>query len=151
YKVTDKVLVYADFAQGFRDGGTNAGDPQGCYDNGVPYTYTPDTLNNFEVGWKTTSLGNRLIWNGAGYYMDWKDLQTLIYNAVVCPSASYNINIGKARIDGVESNASFRVNDNLSVNAAGSYTDARIVSSAAAPYDEFVGERLPFSAYFSWS
>jgi outer membrane receptor protein involved in Fe transport len=151
YKVTDKILVYADFAQGFRDGGTNSGDPQGCYQNGVPYSYVPDTLNNFELGWKTTSLHGRLLWNGAGYYMDWKDLQTLIYNAEVCPSASYNINIGKARIYGVESNLTFRATDNLSMQAAGSYTDGRIVSSAAPAYDQFVGERLPFSPYFSWS
>src|SRR5262249_45840858 len=73
YKVTDKILVYADFAQGFRDGGTNAGDPQSCYSNGVPYTYDPDTLNNYELGWKTTSLGGRLLWNGAGYFMDWHE------------------------------------------------------------------------------
>ena len=72
YKLTDKVLVYADFAQGFRDGGTNAGYSYQCYANGVPYTYTPDTLNNYEIGWKTSSLNGHLIWNGAAYYMDWK-------------------------------------------------------------------------------
>ena len=56
YKITDKVMVYADFAQGFRDGGSNAGFPQGCYNKGVPQSYVLDTLNNYEVGWKTTSL-----------------------------------------------------------------------------------------------
>ncbi|HEY0342070.1 MAG TPA: TonB-dependent receptor, partial [Steroidobacteraceae bacterium] len=32
YKITDKVMVYADFAQGFRDGGSNSGYPTSCYE-----------------------------------------------------------------------------------------------------------------------
>src|SRR5262249_16796459 len=122
-----------------------------CYDNGVPYNYVPDTLNNYELGWKTTNLNGRLLWNGAAYYMDWKDLQTLIYDATVCPPASYNINIGNARIKGIESNATYGVNDHLSLQGSASYTDSRVVTSAAPPYDQYVGERLPFAPYFSWS
>jgi iron complex outermembrane receptor protein len=151
YKVTDKVMVYADFAQGFRDGGTNAGSPQSCYNNGVPYTYVPDTLNNYEIGWKTTSLRGRLLWNGATYFMDWKQLQTLIYNPLVCPSSSYNINVGDARIYGVESNIDYRISDNWSLQAAGNYTDAHIISTINPNYQTYVGERLPFAPYFSWS
>ena len=91
--------------------------------------YTPDTLNNFEVGWKTTSLDGRLLWNGAVYYMNWKNLQTLIYDIDVCPSCSFNTNVGDARIYGVESNVDFKLNDNWSVQASGSYTDAHLISS----------------------
>ena len=151
YKLTDKALVYADFAQGFRDGGSNAGDPPGCYKEGVPYTYTPDTLNNYEVGWKTTWLDGRLLWNGAGYLMNWQKLQTLLYNALVCPTSSYNVNIGQARIYGMESNIDYKVNSNLTLQAALSYNDSHLISSPTASYDAYVGERLPFSPYFSWS
>ncbi len=151
YKLTDKALLYADFAQGFRDGGTNAGSPQSCYNNGVPYSYEPDTLNNYELGWKTTWLNGRLLWNGAAYYMDWNKLQTLLYNALVCPSSSYNVNIGQARIYGTESNVIYKINDNVSVQAAASYNDSRIVSSPDASYQGYIGERLPFAPYFSWS
>jgi outer membrane receptor protein involved in Fe transport len=151
YKVTDKVMAYADWAQGFRDGGTNAGNPQACYNNGVPYKYTPDTLNNYEIGWKTTSLQGRLLWNGAAYFMDWKRLQALIYDALVCPSSSYNINVGDARIYGVESNIDYKINDNWVLQASGNYTDARVTSPADPSYQPYVGERLPFAPYFSWS
>ncbi len=151
YKLTDKALVYADAGQGFRDGGSNAGDPPSCYKNGVPETYTPDTLTNYELGWKTTWLHNSLLWNGAAYLMNWSKLQSFLYNAEVCPSASYNVNIGQARIYGMESNVNYKVNENLSLQGAASYTDSRIISTPDPAYNVYVNERLPFAPYFSWS
>lgn len=158
YKLTDHAMVYADFAQGFREGGSNVGDPAKCYATnpitgapGVPPNYTPDTLNNFEVGWKTTSLNGHLLWNGAAYLMKWKQLQALIYDAEVCASSSYNINVGDARIYGMESNIDYKVNDNWSFQASGNYTDSRVTSAADVNYLPYVNERLPFAPYFSWS
>ena len=151
YKVTDTVMLYADWAQGFRDGGANSGDPPGCYANGVPPEYVPDTLNNYEIGWKTTSLNGRLLWNGAAYYMDWKDLQTLIYDINICPSSSFNANVGEARIYGAESNVDYKVNENWALQASGSYTDSHLISSHYATFEANVGERLPYVPYFSYS
>ncbi|MBS0613658.1 MAG: TonB-dependent receptor [Proteobacteria bacterium] len=151
YRITDHAMVYADFAQGFREGGANNGYTDSCYASGVPHAYTPDTLNNFELGWKTTSLQNRLLWNGAAYYMDWKNLQTLLYNPLVCPSSSYNVNIGQARIYGMESNIDFRISESWSMQAAANYTDSHLISPINASYAAYSGERLPFAPYFSWS
>jgi outer membrane receptor protein involved in Fe transport len=151
YKISDHAMVYANFAQGFRDGGANSGYPQGCYDAGVPQKYVPDTLNNFEVGWKTTALNGRLLFNGAVYRMNWKDLQTLIYDVDVCAPSSFNANVGEARITGVESNVDFKLNENWSLQASGSYTDSNLVSSTYDTFKPNVGERLPFVPYFSYS
>lgn len=151
YKVTDKMMLYADFAQGFRDGGSNSGDPALCYTKGVPPDYIPDTLNNFEIGWKTTSLGGRLLWNGATYLMNWKDLQTIIYDINICPSASFYANVGQARVYGAESNVDYKVNENWSLQASASYTDSHLISSHYATFEGNVGERLPFVPYFNYS
>jgi iron complex outermembrane recepter protein len=151
YKLTDTAMVYADWAQGFRDGGANSGDPQSCYANGVPQQYIPDTLNNYELGWKTTWLNNRLLWNGATYLMDWKNLQTIIYDINICPSASFYANVGEARIYGAESNVEYNVNENWSFQASTSYTDSHLISSQYATFEAEVGERLPYVPYFSWS
>jgi iron complex outermembrane receptor protein len=151
YKITDKTMVYADFAQGFRDGGTNSGYPQGCYNNGVPQKYVPDTLNNYEIGLKTESLNGRLVWNTAAYLMHWKQLQTIIYDVDICAPSSFNVNVGNARIYGVESNINYKVSDNWSLQAAGSYIDSRLVSTQYTTFQPNVGERLPFVPYFSWS
>ena len=151
YKVTDKVLVYADFAQGFRDGGTNSGYPQSCYTKGVPQKYVPDTLNNYEIGLKTESLNGRLVWNTAAYLMHWKQLQTIIYDVDICAPSSFYVNVGNARIYGVESNINYKLSANWSLQAAGSYTDSHLVSTQYTTFEPNVGERLPFVPYFSWS
>jgi iron complex outermembrane receptor protein len=151
YKFTDKVMAYANFAQGFRDGGFKSGDPQSCYNKGVPQNYTPDTLNNYEIGWKSTSLNNRLIWNGALYFMNWKQLQTIIYDVDVCAPASYYVNVGNAHIYGIESNVDYKIGTNWSVQAAGSYTDAHVSSSPYATFQANIGERLPYVPFLSWS
>jgi len=151
YKVASKVMLYANFAQGFRDGGTNSGYPQSCYDNGVPKSYVPDTLNNYEVGWKSTSQDGRLLWNGAAYLMKWKQLQTIIYDVNICPPASFYVNVGDARIEGVESNLDYKLDDHWSLQAAGSYTDSHLIASPYPTFQANVGERLPFVPYFNWS
>jgi iron complex outermembrane receptor protein len=151
YKVTDKVMLYADFSQGFRDGGSNSGDPALCYTRGVPQNYIPDTLNNFELGWKTTGLGGRLTWNGATYLMNWRDLQTIIYDINICPSASFYANVGQARVYGAESNVDYKVNENWSLQASASYTDSHLISSTYTTFEGNVGERLPFVPYFNYS
>jgi outer membrane receptor protein involved in Fe transport len=151
YKITDRVMVYGDFAQGFRDGGANSGFPQGCYNKGVPENYVPDTLNNYEFGWKTSWLNGHLVWDGATYLMHWKKLQTIIYDVNICAPSSFYINVGNARIYGLESNLDYKINENWSVQAAGGYTDSRLVSSQVITYEPEVGERLPYVPYFSWS
>jgi iron complex outermembrane receptor protein len=151
YKITDKIMAYADFAQGFRDGGSNSGFPASCYAKGVPQSYVPDTLNNYELGWKSTSLNGHLLWNGAAYLMNWKQLQTIIYDVDICAPSSYYANIGDARIYGAETNVDYKVNSNWSLQAAGSYNDPHITSSPYANFQGNIGERLPYVPFFSWS
>jgi outer membrane receptor protein involved in Fe transport len=144
-------MAYADFAQGFRDGGSNSGDPASCYAKGVPQAYVPDTLNNYELGLKTEWLNGRLIWNTAAYLMHWKQLQTIIYDVDICAPDSFYANVGNARIYGAESNVTYKVNENWSLQGAASYNDSRMVSTQYTTFQPEVGERLPYVPYFSWS
>jgi len=162
YHLTDQAMLYTVFSQGFRDGGANNGLPgtvptsgspgTGCYQpGGAPPEYKPDTLNNYEIGWKTTWLDNHLVWNGATYLMNWKDLQTIIYDANICPTSSFYANVGQARIYGAESNVDYRITDNWSVQGSASYTDSHLISTTYSTFEGNVGERLPFIAYFNYS
>jgi iron complex outermembrane recepter protein len=159
YQATDDLLLYIDAAQGFRDGGVNSGIPETCTKNGVPATYKPDTLTNYEVGWKSTMLDRHLQWNGAFYLMPWKNYQSLLFDPAVCATSSFDANIGNAKIYGVESEIKYAPNSHLSMDLSWSYNDSRIISdiyytaagAAAGGFDVRPGERLPYVPYFNWS
>ena len=155
YKATDHLMLYATFSQGFRMGGSNAGAGSDCYQHGVPQTFKPDTLNNFEVGWKSGLLNGRMTWNGAFYYMPWKDFQAPIFDESICPT-TFNANFGDARVYGAESNIAIQIAEGLTFEASGNYNDSRLTTVKP----DFTGvltdmiipdERLPFVPYLSYS
>ena len=86
YKLTDDAMVYYTWSQGFRPGGFNRGQgviPATSPYAGLwnqPYTYSPDTLVNSELGWKTQWLDHRLQFNGAIYQEKWTNVQISIFN-----------------------------------------------------------------------
>jgi outer membrane receptor protein involved in Fe transport len=151
YKALDGLLVYADFAQGFRDGGVNTGLPSGCVSKGIPLQFTPDTLTNYELGFKATMLDRHLTWDTALYYMPWKNLQTLLFDPGFCPSSSFNANVGDARIYGSESTVKYQPNSFLSMELSASYNDSRVTTALPGIAVVAPGERLPYVPYFNWS
>jgi len=71
-EVTDDVLLYYTWSQGFRPGGFNRGvsghlPAAGIDQYFTPATYSPDTLTNNELGWKTEFFAHRVQFNGAVY------------------------------------------------------------------------------------
>lgn len=78
YALTEDVMLYALRSEGFRPGGFNPFVGAGL---GIPDEYVkfqPDTLINYELGAKTTSFDNRVIFNVAAYKMEWQDVQTVV-------------------------------------------------------------------------
>ena len=152
FKVNKDLLLYATFGRGFRDGGSNSGLGASCYANDAAKNFSPDTLNNFEVGWKSTLMNGRMSWNGAFYYMPWKNYQAPVFDLAICP-LGFNANLGNARIYGAESNFDFKVTEGLTVQFAASYNDSRLVTNTFFNPEFIVtpGERLPYVPYFSYS
>ncbi len=155
FKATPSVLLYGTFSQGYRQGGSNAGASSSCYQKGVPLTYEPDTLNNFEVGWKSGLLDGRMRWNGAVYYMRWNGYQAPIFDDSICPT-TFNANFGTARIYGAETNFAWRITEGLTLQATANYNDSRLVSvkpNFAGVLTQMIvpNETLPFVPYFSYS
>lgn len=155
YKPNQQLLLYGTFSQGYRQGGSNAGASTSCYQNGVPLTYKPDTLNNYELGWKSEMLDSRMRWNGAFYYMTWDGYQAPIFDDSICPT-TFNANFGTARIYGAETNFAYRIAPGLTVQANANYNDSRLVSvrpdfSGVLTQMIVPDETLPFVPYFSWS
>lgn len=112
YKITPDVLVYATWSQGFRPGGVNR--------RGTLPPYLPDTLDNYELGWKT-SFGD-VTFNGAVYQEDWNNIQLSFIGANGLTEIR---NAGIARIRGIEADFTYRAGG-LTLSASGSYNDATI-------------------------
>jgi len=111
-------MVYFTYSTGFRPGGNNRRP-------GIN-PYKADTIDNFELGWKTSWLDRRLRLNGSVYYMKWHDLQYTL--APVGSVGVVNIyNSGDARIYGSEITASYS-DGGLTLSASGTYTDAKLTT-----------------------
>jgi iron complex outermembrane recepter protein len=115
YRVSDVGLVYATYSEGFRPGGINrrAGLPP----------YRPDTLFNYELGWKTTFLDNSVRFNGAVFYEEWKDMQLGFVGLNGLTTIS---NVGASTIKGIESDLSWAAGRGLTLSASATYVDATL-------------------------
>jgi outer membrane receptor protein involved in Fe transport len=149
FKPRPHSLLYFSFAQGYREGGFNyeASDSK----PNVPLTFDPDTLNNYELGFKTEVLDGRLIWNTAAYLMLWKNYQTNV--DIAGPPFGFQANIGDARIAGVESTVEWVPVDGLHLSFSGNYNDARLRSDEYQNPSFLVrpGERLSQAPLFNGS
>ena len=102
YRFTESFMMYATYSEGFRPGGINR--EVGDLADGtvvVPQVYKLDKLTNYELGWKSTFADNRVRFNGAVYYMDWKDQQLTRFDPAVS-FVGLTGNIDGSEITGIE-------------------------------------------------
>jgi len=142
YDVSDDLLVYGTFSQGFRAGGVN--NPPitatlATVEEDLPFD--PDELDTFELGFKSSWLNNRLTINGAGYFIDWQNIQI----EDVDPSGAFPLirNVGNAEVWGGEIEINAIPTEGLNLFFGASFTDAELVedTQAAVLGDPFAGEK----------
>ncbi|MEO8741692.1 MAG: TonB-dependent receptor [Lysobacteraceae bacterium] len=121
YKIDDNKLIYATWSEGFRPGGINR--------RGTVPPYKPDFLTNYEFGWKTSWLENRLHWNGAIFREEWKDFQ---FSYLGANGLTEIRNANQARVDGFESELNWAATYNLSINGSMAFYNARLTDNYCA-------------------
>jgi len=94
WDVASDSMVYVTAAKGFRSGGINVFSPPD------EIVFNPDFVWNYEIGAKTGWLENRLVLNGALFYMDWQDIQIGVPS--LNPGMVSTINAGSAHTSGLE-------------------------------------------------
>jgi iron complex outermembrane recepter protein len=141
YKIDDDRMVYATYSEGFRPGGINR--------RGTLPPYKADFLNNYEVGWKTSWLGNTLRWNGAVFYEKWDDFQ---FSFLGANGLTEIRNAGKARMKGVETDINWLVAEGFSLTGSAAYTDAELdedyIPDPSEPPEATKGTSLPVTPKF---
>jgi outer membrane receptor protein involved in Fe transport len=147
YHLTSDKLVYFTYSEGFRPGGINR--------NNTVAPYKPDTLTNYELGWKTT-WGNALRFNGAIFHENWEDIQ---YSFLPPGGSGLTVirNAGSAEIDGLEADLTWAATDGLTLSGGFSVLDAKLSENYVPgkfndPPDDtieaFKGDRLPITPKF---
>ena len=153
WHITSDAMVYATYSQGYRPGAFNRttkgvtklwvdangvplanGVTAGAGDTIVkqfvkPLSYAPDSLTNTEVGFKTEFLNRRVQINGSLYQMDWKDVQTLIYNPTAYGNTTFGVNGPTYRVKGFELQVTAKVTDGLTLMASLSDNSASQLTS----------------------
>jgi outer membrane receptor protein involved in Fe transport len=152
YTFDNGNLVYATFSQGYRLGGGNAGGPCPTFDPTSPQglcllaagqqfgpdpvndvrqlderAYASDTVDNYEIGAKSSWFNGDLILNGSFYFIEWSDPQ--LSATSVNAGTSITVNAGAAETMGMDLSGSWQVNDNLNLRGTFSYVDAQLTEN----------------------
>lgn len=126
YKIDADHMIYVAHRHGYRTGGFAA---RAGTESGLRNTFRPEFVNDFELGFKGKwNLGSTFLRTDlAGYYANYSDLQRTQISVPLSggPSTTVAINVGKARIWGIEADVLFRPVEQLELTANYAYTNAK--------------------------
>lgn len=125
YRPVDGWLLYGGINRGVKGGSYNAPGP------GTPLTpaqlsYDPETLTNYEAGFKYG--GQRFSLNASTYYYDYEDYQVFIFS-----NASGFVTNVDSKIYGAEADVGIQVTDDLRATLGASYSHGSIKDFEIAP------------------
>ncbi|CAN5212176.1 TonB-dependent receptor [soil metagenome] len=140
------LMVYASYARGYTAGGFNTeAATLAAFQN----SYNPETVDNYEAGFKSDWLDRRLRVNVSAFHMRYRDKQEIYFDNLTRILNIYNA--ASATIKGVEAEVQLRPTKWFSLGATYGYLDTR--------YDNFVipggannsGNRLGSAPRHKWS
>ena len=118
YDLTDDVMVYGTWSEGFRPGGINR--------RGTLPPYLSDYLTNWEFGWKAAFADGRLVFNGAVFQQDWEDFQFSILGQNGLTEIK---NANNGRIRGLEMDLRWAATYNLTLTGGVAFYDAELTEN----------------------
>jgi outer membrane receptor protein involved in Fe transport len=136
FDVTDDVMVYGLYSEGFRVGGVNNSNQP--FAPGIPATFKSDELTNLEFGIKSRLLDNSLLANAALFLIDWEDIQ--VEPRDPAGNIPFTTNGGEAEVNGFEWNLEWLPTDALTLNLSGTWffdhelTEDQPVLPGASPF-----------------
>jgi outer membrane receptor protein involved in Fe transport len=114
YNVTDDLMIFGVYSEGYRVGGTNRG-------RGVPtlpVDYDSDIIENTEVGFKSNWSDGKFQINATFYEMEWKDVQLELTDpsyGLGEPFQTVVANLGDASIRGADIDIKALISEKIQV------------------------------------
>jgi iron complex outermembrane recepter protein len=118
YDLGDNTMLYASFSQGFKSGGFD-------FESGEDFE--EETVDAWEVGFKSTLADGAVELNAALFQSEFSDLQVAAWNGVAFETG----NAAEATTKGVELDARWQISESFMLTGAVAFLDAE--------YDDFPG------------
>ena len=142
FTLSPEALLYFNYSKGYRSGAFNA---QFLFTPGDLTTVKPETLNAYEVGFKTSWLDHRVQIDGAVFHYQYKDQQIInVYPTGQQPL----INLGKSKIDGGELEIVTRPVRALTLRASAGFLRSDVQDGVLAT-GSIDGQELPYAPHVS--
>ncbi len=125
YDLSKTQMVYGSVSTGYKSGGSG--------DGGLHYG--PETLTNYEVGYKTTLWDGRMTFNVSAYHMKFKDFQ---FSAPVIVNGNRQFaysNAEGAKVSGLEVESAVLITPDDRLQFSASYTKTKLGQLVAASND----------------
>jgi iron complex outermembrane receptor protein len=115
YRFNQDAMVYGLYSKGFRAGGFT-GRP-GTYE-AASIAYNPETVDNYEIGWKTEWLDGRVRFNGSIFMMKYDDKQEeqSVPTAGGTGQQTLVLNAAQAEINGIEFDVAALITENFTLS-----------------------------------
>ena len=130
HQFTRDIMGYVSYNRGFKSGVYNTIPPAGP--DAKPLQ--PETIDAYEVGFKSELLDRRVRFNAAAFLYDYHNIQVDIYTA----AEAIQENAPAARVYGVDFDMTARVTDRLTFNLSGSYVHDRFTDFPAGALSQEV-------------
>ncbi len=163
YAPSEDILIYGQWAEGFRLGSPQTVLPASLCDadgNGlfelpdgseiaVPNNVSPDELENFELGIKTSLANNRVTLNASIYRINWDGIPVDI--GLAC-GGGVVLNAGESKSEGIEVESQISITESLRLDLSASYGESTLTKDAPGlGLGAVDGADLPGSADFNMS
>ncbi len=147
YHPTKNMTYYGSVAKGFRAGGYNRNETLGG-----PFAFDEETSWSYELGIKSTSFDNRIIFNAAAFYINWNDMQLDVSNGSLTNPGFFLNNVGEAENVGVEFEFQGKLSNHWAITGGLGYVNAEFEDYIDPLTTRNVaGNKIPNVPDFTWS
>jgi iron complex outermembrane receptor protein len=126
YQLNDDLLLFANYAKGFRPGGTNEALPSSCSGNAGQFQgggFKSDDVSSYDGGVKATLFEHRMQLNVSGYLMKWAGIQ----QSILLPCGFIvTANTGQATAKGMEVEGQVRPITPLTIDFQAAYAHTNL-------------------------
>lgn len=142
WEITDRLMTYASWTQGFKSGGFNPIPPNantGVPDQvGAPTPYDPEDVSSYEVGLKYMTPDNKFRLNTAVFRAEYDGMQLPVFFPGT--STIYTSNATSGVVHGLEIEPTWQVSRDLLLYGNAAFTDGEY--TGAFPCSNQFGERI---------